>query len=204
MIRHRSGFVLGFHGCDAAVAEAILGGDPMRISTRDYDWLGPGAYFWEGDADRAREWAAQRVAEGSYDAPAVIGAIIELGNCLDLTIRSHLDLLAAAHASLKAAFNRAGKPMPENRGAPKAGGAADKPLRYLDCAVIKHLHDNLEADAREKRLRGEVPDLEPFDTVRGLFHEGTQLYDGGGFYTHTHAQIAVRSTGSIRGFFRPR
>ncbi len=176
----------------------------MRISTKDYDWLGPGAYFWESDADRAREWAEQRVAEGAYAAPAVIGTVIELGNCLDLTIRSHLDLLAAAHASLKAALDRASKPMPENRGAPKGGGAAEKPLRYLDCAVIKHLHDNLDADSREKRLRGEVPDLEPFDTVRGLFHEGTQLYDGGGFYTHTHAQIAVRSTDSIRGFFRPR
>lgn len=204
MIRHRSGFVLGYHGCDEQVAEAILGGDPMRISTRDYDWLGSGAYFWEGDVDRAREWAEQRVAEGAYAAPAVVGAVIELGNCLDLTIRSHLELLAAAHASLKSAFDKAGKPMPQNRDAHRGGVNADKPLRYLDCAVIEHLHDNLDADARDKRLRGAVPDLEPFDTVRGLFLEGTQLYNGGGFFTHTHAQIAVRSTDSIRGFFRPR
>ncbi len=203
MNRHRSGFVLGYHGCDEAAAEAILAGEPMRVSARDYDWLGPGAYFWEGDVDRAAEWAQQRVASDVYRRAAVIGAVIELGNCLDLTIRSHLELLAAAHESLRLAFEKAGKPLPQNRDAPR-GGTADKPLRYLDCAVIKHLHDNLDADARDKRARGETPDFEPFDTVRGLFHEGGQLYEGGGFYTHTHAQIAVRSLDSIRGFFRPR
>jgi hypothetical protein len=200
--RHRSGFVLGYHGCDETVAEAILAGSPMRLSSRDYDWLGPGAYFWEGDVDRAREWSEEKVAIGAYSKGAVIGAVIDLGNCLDLTIRSHLELLAAAHESLRSGFVKAAKPLPENRAA-KRGGTADMPLRYLDCAVIKHLHDNIEADARDIRAGGEIPDFEPFDTVRGLFLEGEQLYEGGGFYTHTHTQIAVRSLSSIRGFFRP-
>lgn len=202
MNRHRSGFVLGYHGCDEVVAEAILAGTPMRLSSRDYDWLGPGAYFWEGDVDRAREWAEEKVAIGAYAKGSVIGAVIDLGNCLDLTIRSHLELLAAAHESLKSGFAKAGNPLPENRAAPR-GGTADMPLRYLDCAIIKHLHDNIEADARDIRARGGTPDFEPFDTVRGLFLEGEQLYEGGGFYTHTHTQIAVRSLSSIRGFFRP-
>lgn len=92
MIRHRSGFVLGYHGCDEAVAETILGGDPMRISTRDYDWLGPGAYFWEGDADRAREWAEQRVAEGAYAAP---GSCQSNANCSPLTRRALEGLCSA-------------------------------------------------------------------------------------------------------------
>jgi hypothetical protein len=201
--RHRSGFVLGYHGCDAATAEAILAGDPMHLSAKAYDWLGPGAYFWEGDVDRAREWAEQRAAAGAYGEPAVIGAVIEMGNCLDLTIRSHLELLGAAYQSLKSGFTRAGKPLPENREAAR-DGRDDKPLRFLDCAVINHLHGNIDKVAREQRARGEVPTMEPFDTVRGLFLEGETLYDGGGFYTHTHAQIAVRSLTSIRGFFRPR
>lgn len=203
MNKHRSGFILGYHGCDEAVAEAIFAGTPMRASEKDYDWLGPGAYFWEGDADRAAEWAAERVKIGRYTKGAVVGAVIELGNCLDLTIRSHLELLADAYRSLESGLAKAGKPIPENKEAVR-GGAADKPLRYLDCAVIKHLHENIEADAQETRAKGGVPIFEPFDTVRGLFHEGGQLYPGGGFYTHTHAQIAVRSFSSIRGFFRPR
>ena len=41
-----SGFVLAYHGCDKEVGERILAGkDHVRVSTNDYDWLGPGAYF---------------------------------------------------------------------------------------------------------------------------------------------------------------
>lgn len=203
MNKHRSGFVLGYHGCDEEVAEAIFAGEAMRASEKDYDWLGPGAYFWEGDADRAAEWAAERVKARRYIKGAVVGAVIDLGNCLDLTIRSHLELLADAYKSLASGLTRAGESLPENKGTTR-GGTVETPLRYLDCAVIKHLHENIEADAKETRANGGLPIFEPFDTVRGLFHEGGQLYPGGGFYTHTHAQIAVRSPDSIRGFFRPR
>lgn len=203
MNRHRSGFVLGYHGCDETVAEAILGGEEMRISARDYDWLGPGAYFWEGDETRAMEWADERVRMGKYRRSAVVGAVIDLGNCLDLTVRSHLDLLKDAHRSLVAAFAVAGKPLPQNKDVPRRAGA-EKPLRFLDYAVIEHLCANVDADAAECRARGEAPLVEPFDTVRGLFLEGKELYDGGGFFTHSHSQIAVRSLDAIRGYFRPR
>ena len=40
-------FVLGFHGCDAKVGEAILRGKPAHLtaSANDYDWLGHGIYI---------------------------------------------------------------------------------------------------------------------------------------------------------------
>jgi hypothetical protein len=39
-------FVLGFHGCDKAVAEMVLGGgSDLKKSENDYDWLGHGVYF---------------------------------------------------------------------------------------------------------------------------------------------------------------
>jgi len=32
--------VVGYHGCDAEVAERILDGTPFTPSRNDYDWLG--------------------------------------------------------------------------------------------------------------------------------------------------------------------
>ncbi len=45
--------VLAYHGCDAAVAERLLAGEPFQNSENDHDWLGAGVYFWEYGADRA-------------------------------------------------------------------------------------------------------------------------------------------------------
>ncbi len=40
------GFILGFHGCDREVGEAILQGKTQHLtpSANDYDWLGTGKY----------------------------------------------------------------------------------------------------------------------------------------------------------------
>ncbi|WP_027168943.1 hypothetical protein [Mesorhizobium sp. WSM3224] len=199
----RTGFVLGYHGCDATVAEAIFAGGSIRPSAEKYDWLGPGAYFWEGDPKRALEWAEDRVARGKFTKAAVVGAIIDLGHCLDLTKRSDLELLKDAFASLESAFRKAGEALPENQD-PKKGGTGDKLLRLLDCAVIEHLHQNIDAVATEAAKKGEVPAVPPFNTVRGLFVEGGELYPGGGFHSRNHTQIAVRQEKSILGYFRPR
>jgi hypothetical protein len=45
--RLTAGFVLAYHGCDLAVGERLLDGDAFKPSNNDYDWLGPGIYFWE-------------------------------------------------------------------------------------------------------------------------------------------------------------
>ena len=38
---HRSQLVLGFHGCDANLAEqVVLGKTMLKKSDHDYDWLG--------------------------------------------------------------------------------------------------------------------------------------------------------------------
>ena len=198
----RTGFVLGYHGCDHEVAEKIFAGATLEPSAKAYDWLGPGSYFWEGDPRRALEWAQDRAVRGKLTKPAVVGAVIDLGNCLDLTKRSDCELLADAYQSMAKAFAAAGKALPENKDAP-GGKPGNKLLRYLDCAVIQHLHKNIEDDAAEDEKNGRPPTVVPFDTVRGLFPEGDTLYPGGGFYSLTHTQIAVRSVRSIRGYFRP-
>jgi hypothetical protein len=68
--------------------------------------------------------------------------------------------------------------MPSNRKLHE--GDEDRVLRDLDCSVIRHLHAMMDEAG------------DPFETVRGLFTEGGELYPGGGFQKKTHIQIAVR------------
>ena len=53
-----STIVLGFHGCDKKVKQAIINGkERLKPSENDYDWLGNGIYFWENNPKRALEYA---------------------------------------------------------------------------------------------------------------------------------------------------
>ncbi|UZK64824.1 hypothetical protein [Sphingomonas sp. M1-B02] len=198
MSRLATSFVLGYHGCDKATASRAISGDISLLqSDRDYDWLGPGAYFWESDPQRALEWAQWKVGIGHYSTAAVVGAVIDLRHCLDLVSRDDLKLVSAAYQSFMEIQRRSGLPMPENRSA-KGEPNADRVLRYLDCAVLRHLHSVLDAVPAEART------IEPFDTVRGMFTEGGRLYKGSGFRKKSHVQIAVRSDDCIKGLFLPR
>jgi hypothetical protein len=84
-------FVFGFHGCDRDVAERILSSssEHLKLSKNDYDWLGNGIYFWENNPERALQYALQlkkNPARGKAKIKneAVVGAIIDLGNCFNL------------------------------------------------------------------------------------------------------------------------
>jgi len=181
---------LAYHGCRLSVAESIVNRkSEFTQSQEEYDWLGPGTYFWESDPTRAWEWAHEKVRRRQYKEPAVLGAAIDLGNCLDLTNRRYLKMLAAAHASFIEHQVLAGLPVPTN--APRNPTDADNVYRNLDCAVIKHLHHMIAQDDK----------AEPFDTVRGLFIEGAPLYDGSGFRAKSHVQIAVLNQKQIKGVF---
>jgi len=52
-------FILGYHGCDKSVGERILKGEPFKQSNNDYDWLGPGIYFWEANPTRGLDFARE-------------------------------------------------------------------------------------------------------------------------------------------------
>jgi hypothetical protein len=187
--RLHTSFVLGYHGCSRDVGEAVLAGSiKLAKSERDYDWLGPGIYFWESDPRRAWEWADAAVKRGDYREPFVLGAAIDLGHCLDMMARESLELVAAAFHGLTELVTAAGdgRKLPENK-----GSDGDKLMRFLDCAVIRYLHQVVED--REEGA---------FDSVRGLFTEGDALFPGSGFSIKTHVQIAVRSDKCIKGVFR--
>ena len=63
----------------------------------DYDWLGNGIYFWENNEERARQFANEGV---NIENPAVLGAIIDLGHCMDLTDTKYLEELKEAYDML--------------------------------------------------------------------------------------------------------
>lgn len=191
MSRQATSFVLGYHGCDKAVGEKALGGQIRLLqSKRKYDWLGPGTYFWESDAKRAWEFAEWRVDRGDYDEAFVVGAVIDLRHCLDLTSREDLEILRAAHDSFIAVQKKSGLEIPANKN-DGFDPNRDRRLRYLDCAVITHLHSI-------------VAEADPYDTVRCMFTEGGELYPGAAFRELSHVQIAVLTDSCIRGIFRPR
>lgn len=193
MSRLATSFVLGYHGCDKEVGErAILGEAGLLWSDKAYDWLGPGAYFWESDPKRALEWANWKVSIGEYKQAFVVGAVIDLRNCLDLVSRDDLEILRGAYESFASVREAAGLEMPVNKNV-RGQDDQDRKLRFLDCAVIKHLHSIMEDD----------PELGAYETVRGMFTEGGELYPNAGFTRLAHVQIAVRARECIRGFFIP-
>lgn len=179
--------VLAYHGCDADVAERVIAGqDHLQPSVQEYDWLGGGIYFWEDSVRRAWQWAEEGVKAGRIRTPAVVGAAIQLGNCLNLIDPADLEIVRSAHARYLEMCKQAGKPPQRNRG---KGLRA----RFLDCEVFNTLHELRKAEG-----------MDPFDTVRAFFVEGKGLYPGAGLRTQDHVQIAVRTTKCIRGYFRPR
>lgn len=197
MSRLQTSFILGFHGCEKSVGQQILAGDTGILqSTKDFDWLGAGAYFWENDPQRAHEWAMQKVKRGDYKEPFVIGAVIDLGNCLDLLVRENIELVRAAYDSFAAIQQLGGLPLPVNSKAPK-DESPDLVMRHLDCAVMNHLHIWMKENA-------DPTQFEPYDSVRAVFPEGATLYEGAGFRDKNHCQIAVRSDSCIKGVFLPR
>jgi hypothetical protein len=182
--------VLGYHGCAQSTAEKLLSGEStFAASQNEFDWLGSGIYFWEANPGRGLEFAGEQRKRGKFeDDPCVVGAVLDLGYCLDLTSSAGVEAVAAAYSSFAAITKRAAKPMPTNR------GGADLLLRELDCAVINHLH--------QIRQSAETP-LQAFDSVKGVFlAEGGQIYEGSGFYRKTHIQICIRTPSCIKGVFR--
>ena len=188
-------FVLGFHGCDKAVCEKIISGlDTLRNSTNEYDWLGHGMYFWENDPNRALEYAEllKKHPERTttpITTPYVLGAVIDLGRCLNLIEYKALDVLRGAYDMFAAAQKKAGLPLPAQKPLSEERDVLKRPL---DCAVIESLHQYLYDNKKAE-----------YHSVRGVFWEGGDLYTNAGFKTKNHIQICVRNPNCIKGYFLP-
>lgn len=193
MYSSKPSIVYGFHGIDKSSAFKILTQeDSFRHSNNKYDWLGNGVYFWENNLERAKQYAIQdsKRPTSSVKEPFVLGAVLELGNCLDLLDQKYNDFLKVAYQQLKQDLDAEGIELPMNKHFNSKD--FDFKARELDCAVIRYACA-LAEDAGE-----------PFDSIRAAFIEGDVLYEGAKFYSENHIQLAIINPDCIKGIFLPR
>lgn len=181
--------VIGFHSCDREVGLRVLNGeDELMASQNTWDWLGQGIYFWEQNPGRALEYAVESAERRQknkipINTPFVLGAMVELGNCLNLVDRDSLKVLRQAYEGLSATMAAAGELLPKN-------GPGN---RALDCAVFQFIH-------RSNELSGQPR----YDTVRCAFSEGEPAFEGSTISSRLHIQISVLNPACIKGYFLPR
>jgi len=181
-----SKFVFGYHGCDESVVQMVLEGGHLRPSQNAYDWLGHGVYFWEDSPARAMRLATEMQTAGApVGKPAVLGAIIDTGHCLNLIDPENASLVISAHSDYVELCRGIGVAPSQNKG-------PESKARFLDCSVMNLLHQLREKEGHR-----------PFDTVRGFFIEGQPLYPTAGLRSLDHVQLCVRHPQSIVGFFLP-
>jgi hypothetical protein len=119
----------------------------------------------------------------------VLGAVLDLGHCLDLLNKEHIDMVGRSFANLDGSYSALGVPTPMNT---SSAASLDLLIRKLDCTMIEYVHWRMQRKAK------------PFDSVRGVFIEGKPIYPTAGFYDKSHIQICVRNPNCIKGFFIPR
>lgn len=194
-----NGLIIGFHGCDIEIRDKIIStkGEVLEISENNYDWLGRGIYFWEGNSQRAYDFAEYLSKNPPHNkkqkikTPSVLGAVIDLGYCFDLMDSENLKDLKVAFKTVKESNdNFENLEMPMNIPLVENG---DLLKRYLDCSVVETAVElNKEITSRE------------YDSVRGVFFEGKELYENAGFKDKNHIQIVLRNPNCIKGYFAPR
>ena len=195
MYSKKPNFIIGFHSCDETLKNDLINCKTYLLpKDTSYHWLGYGVYFWENNFQRAVEYAEEirKKPHPSHQKivnPSVVGAIIHLGNCLDLLDSKSIELLRIGYQSLKGICEKENRPLNENT-LDDEGGFPKK--RELDCAVINTIHEI-------NRKTGQ----KPFDSVRGVFFEGGLVYPGASFYNKTHIQICIKNPNCIKGFFNP-
>lgn len=181
-----SGYIMGYHSCDKELGMRLVNGkDELLPSTNAWDWLGKGIYFWENDPARALQYATENAAgiqknRKAAKTPFVIGAVIDLGKCLNLVEIEALEILSEAHKSLANLMEIAEDKMPVNNGNNRA----------LDCAVMNYIHESNVKNA--------------YHSIRCAFLEGEGAYEGSNISSRSHIQLCVRSHHSIAGYFLPK
>ncbi len=170
--------VFGFHGCRKSTYDAVIvDGEQLKPSENKYDWLGNGIYFWENSYERAHDWAKAKYG----DDAAVVGAILDLGHCLNLTDFSSTKVLKRGYDILTKLYKKTGEELPQNT---NGRSETDVLLRNLDCMVIQQIHAY-----NTERYN------DTYDSIRGVFIEGLARNSNPSF-------SVVKNAGNRRDFGR--
>jgi hypothetical protein len=166
---------IGFHGTSAEAARRILSAG-FEISRNEYDWLGDGAYFFQDAPARALEWAQQRFG----DDAAVVGAEIDLEDCIDLLDIPWEHEILRTYERFVAHLMSVGDLIPR-----QTHGA-----HRLDRHVINYYAINLAREGMNVR------------SVRAVFPEGKPLFPGSALLNRSHVQISVRDLTAVKRMWR--
>jgi len=123
---HRT--VIAYHGTTVETAERLVAGEDFQPSDQDDEWFGKGIYFWEHAFQQAWRWAKKKDKMN----PAVVGAVLRLGNCFDLLDTGNVAVLRDFHEKYVAKIQVAGLGLAVNVWNRKS----------LDCAVFNRLAAN--------------------------------------------------------------
>lgn len=170
---HRT--VIGFHGTDTAAADRLVSGEDFEPSDNADEWFGKGIYFWEHAFKQAWWWAR---SHKKHPDPAVIGAVIRLGNCFDLLDPGNAIILRGFHDKMIEDMEAAELEIPINV----------RTRRRLDCAMFNYMYDDCE-QARK-----------PLDSARAVYvptSPARRVCTGSWISEETHIQICVRNPKSI-------
>lgn len=169
---HRT--VIGFHGTTRRTANRLVEGGAFNQTTNDDDWFGHGCYFWEHAPRQAWWWATQFKR---YRSPAVVGAIIRLGNCFDLLDPQNVRILRRVHDTMWEKW-------PDGVERPQNGNQHKK----IDCAVFNYLYQ-LSEDEKT-----------PIDSARAVYvptASHRRVWPRSWIYEQAHIQICVRNRSNI-------
>jgi len=195
--------LVAYHGCDITTRDDLVTGKLAHLdhSKNPYDWLGPGAYFFEGDTERALMFAkashdnpAKMYTARAIGTPAVVGVILRVQRWLDMTTQEGINEFTLAYPALLDGLAKTGSPVPKN--AVASEDDIDVILRKLDNAVFTFIHDIRDND--------NPPPPPFFQAVRGAFYQGAEVAPMSGFRVGTDVQIALRDNSCVEGWFLPK
>ena len=161
---HRT--IVAYHGTTAAAADRLVDGGEFTPSSKIYEWLGKGVYFWEY-APRQAWWWTKELRRNSR--PAVVGAMIRLGNCLDLLDPANVSSLKEVYDDIIPKWRSQGIPILRNV----------LSRRSLDRAILNWVYNQSDSTST------------PIETCRGVYvpANSRRIWPGSWIHDEAHIQI---------------
>ncbi len=179
-----------YHGTTKRIALKIFSERRFLESRNEYDWLGPGVYFYQECPEKALFWAEEFSIKEKFsnEMPAVIEVDVSLAKTLDLAGSKALATLQT--------FAKTQKKISIAQSNPILRTIDNVRKKIFSGTVINHnkfvgynkddynLVLDLIAYLNEE-------DAVSFDSVRAVFWEGMEIRKGSYFFDHANIQLCI-------------